>query len=564
MIESHLLPCSGCGLSRLLSHYSKNQARRGVDRRCKSCVEPGVPVSAAIVPDRKPPIRMSLEVREASARVLLKDASCLVDQAELAAAVTVITQAIAFAPHMHEVHIALASTHARRGDLRAAEAAYVAAVEIAPANAQLRVTVAKAQISAGAFDSARASLQAALRLDDSCAQAMTELDRLAGLQLSLRHASALLETDEAAAAIEALASVFAQAPLAAEALALGAYANALLGDWAKARSFTREAVGASEQSAFARCALALVQLYDGSGEAALRTVASAVEAHPSHGVTLALQARLTRYNSVVAGATAALSANRYAEAVELLSEAIACDAVLARCSAGLFVDRGQAYKALDRLEQARADFVRATELNGKLARAFLGLGEVLGAMALYAEAVAALETAASLDRSARVTAALAGARLDLRDANRVNPYKILGVARNADDEEIAKAYKRKAREHHPDKGGTEDAFKLVQLAKAVLTDATKRALFDEGFEAAEIESGEAQTKKREAQARKATRNSRRRGCGTPGCSCQNNYYDDEDDDDDEYDDDGDYYDDGAYVSPDFLFEMFFGQRRRYY
>ena len=43
-------------------------------------------------------------------------------------------------------------------------------------------------------------------------------------------------------------------------------------------------------------------------------------------------------------------------------------------------------------------------------------------------------------------------------------YKMLGVARDATPEQIKKAYRKLAREYHPDAGGDEEKFKDVNEA----------------------------------------------------------------------------------------------------
>jgi curved DNA-binding protein len=61
-------------------------------------------------------------------------------------------------------------------------------------------------------------------------------------------------------------------------------------------------------------------------------------------------------------------------------------------------------------------------------------------------------------------------------------YKILGVTRNADSETIKKAFRKLAREHHPDanKGDkrAEERFKEINEANEVLSDPEKRKLYD--------------------------------------------------------------------------------------
>lgn len=62
-------------------------------------------------------------------------------------------------------------------------------------------------------------------------------------------------------------------------------------------------------------------------------------------------------------------------------------------------------------------------------------------------------------------------------------YKILGVERNADEKEIKKAYRRLARQYHPDmKPGDKAAearFKEINEANEVLSDTEKRRKYDE-------------------------------------------------------------------------------------
>lgn len=59
-------------------------------------------------------------------------------------------------------------------------------------------------------------------------------------------------------------------------------------------------------------------------------------------------------------------------------------------------------------------------------------------------------------------------------------YKILGVEKSASPEEIKKAFKKLAMQHHPDRpGGNEAKFKEINEAYQVLGDKDKRAKFDQ-------------------------------------------------------------------------------------
>jgi len=57
-------------------------------------------------------------------------------------------------------------------------------------------------------------------------------------------------------------------------------------------------------------------------------------------------------------------------------------------------------------------------------------------------------------------------------------YKILGINKNATEEEIKKAFRRLAHKYHPDKGGDEKKFKEINEAYQVLSNKEKRSQYD--------------------------------------------------------------------------------------
>ncbi len=66
-----------------------------------------------------------------------------------------------------------------------------------------------------------------------------------------------------------------------------------------------------------------------------------------------------------------------------------------------------------------------------------------------------------------------------------DPYKVLGVAREASDDDIRRAYRKLAKELHPDlnpsnRASAEERFKRVSAAYEIVGDAEKRKKYDRG------------------------------------------------------------------------------------
>src|SRR5262245_17751040 len=59
-------------------------------------------------------------------------------------------------------------------------------------------------------------------------------------------------------------------------------------------------------------------------------------------------------------------------------------------------------------------------------------------------------------------------------------YKVLGVSDKATEDEIRRAYRKLAKQHHPDAHpGSEERFKEISAAYDVLSDTDKRTEYDQ-------------------------------------------------------------------------------------
>jgi hypothetical protein len=70
---------------------------------------------------------------------------------------------------------------------------------------------------------------------------------------------------------------------------------------------------------------------------------------------------------------------------------------------------------------------------------------------------------------------------DPPEGGTIDPYQVLGVARNASTEEVRRAYRSLARRHHPDRDPgpwAADRFRLINEAYRMLVDEPARGTFD--------------------------------------------------------------------------------------
>merc|ERR1711934_55579 len=65
-----------------------------------------------------------------------------------------------------------------------------------------------------------------------------------------------------------------------------------------------------------------------------------------------------------------------------------------------------------------------------------------------------------------------------KEVNTQEYYERLGLDKEASFDDIRKAYRKKAMQHHPDRGGDPEVFKKITQAYEVLSNEEKRGLYD--------------------------------------------------------------------------------------
>jgi len=186
----------------------------------------------------------------------------------------------------------------------------------------------------------------------------------------------------------------------------------------------------------------------------------------------------------------AFKAGHLTQAYKLYSDALEIDPLNKSTNAKLYFNRATVAAKLSKVKDCIEDCSKAIDLDNNYTKAVLRRAKCYMETEQFEEAVRDYEKVMNTDKHNREYRHLVQqAKLELKKSKRKDYYKILGVDKSANDEEIKKAYRKRAMVHHPDRhsGATDDEkkdheqkFKEVGEAYAVLSDQKKRQRYDTG------------------------------------------------------------------------------------
>lgn len=180
---------------------------------------------------------------------------------------------------------------------------------------------------------------------------------------------------------------------------------------------------------------------------------------------------------------------KHRDALVLYNEALAIDPLNKDTNSKLYYNRALVNTKLGNLKDAVNDCNEALKINDKYLKAILKRAKLYYDLENYEECVRDYETALKMEKTPEIKNLLRDAKIQLKRSKRKDYYKILGVSKDASDDEIKKAYRKRALVHHPDRHSNaseeekkeqEIKFKEVGEAYSVLSDQSKRARYDNG------------------------------------------------------------------------------------
>ncbi|KAK4548587.1 hypothetical protein LTR36_009497 [Oleoguttula mirabilis] len=180
-------------------------------------------------------------------------------------------------------------------------------------------------------------------------------------------------------------------------------------------------------------------------------------------------------------------AGRYQKAVDVYTTALEVDPLNRGTNSKILNNRAMCYSKLKQWPQTIGDCDKAIQMDPSYTKARKTRAKALGEGGDWDEAVRAYKGIQEQSpEEPGIAKEIKNAEMELKKSKRKDYYKLLGIEKDATDQEIKKGYRKLAVIHHPDKNPgnpeAEEKFKDIQEAHETLIDPQKRERYDSGID----------------------------------------------------------------------------------
>jgi len=272
---------------------------------------------------------------------------------------------------------------------------------------------------------------------------------------------------------------------------------AYLGRYLEAQNIANDLLRSDSMNADAMYVRGLCLYYEDFVDKAFTHFQQVLRLAPDHQMAKDTYRRAKSLKQKKEEGNIAFKSSNWNKAHELYSQALQIDTCNKATNAKLYFNRATVAAKQKKFDESVADCDQAIKLDDKYLKAFLRRGRSYMELEKYEDAVRDFEQINKMERgNQEYRQLLSNAKLELKKSKRKDYYKLLGVDRSANDEEIKKAYRKRALVHHPDRhsGASEEErkehekkFKEVGEAYGVLSDQKKRSRYDNGHDLDDLE-----------------------------------------------------------------------------
>jgi len=378
------------------------------------------------------------------------------------------------------------------------------AIELDQSSSKAYFRKAKALAAKGNFEGALSCYQMGLIREPDAVAVRKERDDLKLLQDKAQVIQKLIDQKSLARALAFLDQILSTATHANTFKILKLQVLVQLNKYEDAYAYSSELIkqDVSDRSLLFLRARSLY--FMGNFEGAIKHLQQALRGDPDNREAQAELKRVRILSRQKTEGDDAFKAKNYEMAIEAWSKCLDLDPSNSDLNCKLLSNRANAYSKLRKYAQAIGDCTAALNLNTNFNKATLRRAECYLALGGEENIELALRDLRSLaegtdnreeqrDYQKRVHQA----EQALKQAKRKDYYKILGLQKDCNEEEIKKAYRKQALKYHPDRHTNkseeemkqaEKMFKDVAEAYEVLTDAQKKQRYDSGVDIEDLDS----------------------------------------------------------------------------
>jgi DnaJ family protein C protein 7 len=184
-------------------------------------------------------------------------------------------------------------------------------------------------------------------------------------------------------------------------------------------------------------------------------------------------------------------AGKYQEAIDAYTKLLELDPKNKNFNSTIYANRALCHQKLNNTMEALKDINKSISLNERYWKAYVRRGNIFMALKMYEEARSDYQKVKDSEPDNKeVIKLLEEAKKEEKKAKKRDYYHILGIGKDASQDEIRKAYKKLALKWHPDRNNTseeqkkmaEKTFRDINDSYSVLSDTQKRQQYDMGID----------------------------------------------------------------------------------
>ncbi|XP_037587608.1 dnaJ homolog subfamily C member 7 [Cebus imitator] len=352
----------------------------------------------------------------------------------------------------------------------------------------------KCHLSLGNAMAACRSFQRALELDHKNAQAQQEFKNANAVMEYEKIAETDFEKRDFRKVVFCMDRALEFAPACHRFKILKAECLAMLGRYPEAQSVASDILRMDSTNADALYVRGLCLYYEDCIEKAVQFFVQALRMAPDHEKACIACRNAKALKAKKEDGNKAFKEGNYKLAYELYTEALGIDPNNIKTNAKLYCNRGTVNSKLRKLDDAIEDCTNAVKLDDTYIKAYLRRAQCYMDTEQYEEAVRDYEKVYQTEKTKEHKQLLKNAQLELKKSKRKDYYKILGVDKNASEDEIKKAYRKRALMHHPGRvGGRRGSVGRTRRAGQLPDSVQRGCLGEESFSLGQHLEGEGNT-----------------------------------------------------------------------